>query len=79
MKNVVFWDVTPCGSCKNQSYGGFCFSLNKNSIGPSFSLVNVYTDRKPFIATMYESICLIDQSGNSAFGAEIQNGGGAQL
>jgi hypothetical protein len=22
MKNDVFWDVTPCGSCKNQCFGG---------------------------------------------------------
>jgi hypothetical protein len=22
MKNVVFWDVTPCDSCKNRRYGG---------------------------------------------------------
>jgi hypothetical protein len=22
MKNGVFWDVTPCGSCKNQHFGG---------------------------------------------------------
>jgi hypothetical protein len=22
VKNGVFWDVTPCGSCKNQSFGG---------------------------------------------------------
>jgi hypothetical protein len=22
MKNGVFWDVTPCGSCKNRSFGG---------------------------------------------------------
>jgi hypothetical protein len=21
-KNVVFWDVTPCGSCKNRRFGG---------------------------------------------------------
>jgi hypothetical protein len=21
MKNVVFWNVTPCGSCKNRSFG----------------------------------------------------------
>jgi hypothetical protein len=21
MKNGVFWDVTPCGSCKNRSFG----------------------------------------------------------
>jgi hypothetical protein len=23
MKNGVFWDVTPCGSCKNRRFGGF--------------------------------------------------------
>jgi hypothetical protein len=22
MKNNVFWDVTQCGSCKNQCFGG---------------------------------------------------------
>jgi hypothetical protein len=22
VKNGVFWDVTPCGSCKNRSFGG---------------------------------------------------------
>jgi hypothetical protein len=22
LKNGVFWDVTPCGSCKNRRFGG---------------------------------------------------------
>jgi hypothetical protein len=22
VKNGVFWDVTPCGSCKNRHFGG---------------------------------------------------------
>jgi hypothetical protein len=22
MKNALFWDVTPCGSCKNRRFGG---------------------------------------------------------
>jgi hypothetical protein len=22
VKNVIFWDVTLCGSCKNQHFGG---------------------------------------------------------
>jgi hypothetical protein len=22
MKNVVFWDVAPCGSCRNRCFGG---------------------------------------------------------
>jgi hypothetical protein len=25
MKNAVFWDVTPCGSCKNRRFGGKYF------------------------------------------------------
>jgi hypothetical protein len=24
MKNAVFWDVTPCGSCKNQCFRETC-------------------------------------------------------
>jgi hypothetical protein len=24
MKNAFFWDVTPCGSCKNRRFGGSC-------------------------------------------------------
>jgi hypothetical protein len=24
MKNVVYWDVTTCGSCKNRRFGGTC-------------------------------------------------------
>jgi hypothetical protein len=26
MKNAVFWDVTPCGCCRNRRFGGtYCF------------------------------------------------------
>jgi hypothetical protein len=24
MKNAVFWDVAPCGSCKSRRFGGTC-------------------------------------------------------
>jgi hypothetical protein len=27
MKNAVFWDVTPCGSCKNQRFGEISASI----------------------------------------------------
>jgi hypothetical protein len=27
MKNGVFWDVTPCGSCKNRRFGGLSASF----------------------------------------------------
>jgi hypothetical protein len=29
MKNDVFWDVTPCGSCKNQRFGEISASFTK--------------------------------------------------
>jgi hypothetical protein len=29
MKNGVFWDVTPCGSCKNRRVGGTWRLLNQ--------------------------------------------------
>jgi hypothetical protein len=27
MKSTVFWDVTPCGSCKNRCFGGTITSI----------------------------------------------------
>jgi hypothetical protein len=27
MKNDVFWDVSPCGSCKNRRFGGTSASV----------------------------------------------------
>jgi hypothetical protein len=29
MKNAVFWDVTPRGSCKNQRFGGTWYHLHQ--------------------------------------------------
>jgi hypothetical protein len=29
MKNAVFWDVTPCGSCKNRRFGGTWLLLHQ--------------------------------------------------
>jgi hypothetical protein len=29
MKNEVFWDVTPCGCCKNRRFGGTWFLLHQ--------------------------------------------------
>jgi hypothetical protein len=30
VKNVVYCDVTPCGSCKNRYFGGTYLRLNQN-------------------------------------------------
>jgi hypothetical protein len=29
MKNAVFWDVMPCGSCKNRRFGGTYYLLHQ--------------------------------------------------
>jgi hypothetical protein len=31
LKNCVFWDLTPCGSCKNRRFGGLSDSLGISS------------------------------------------------
>jgi hypothetical protein len=34
MKNAAFWDLTPCGSCKNRRFGGtYCLHHQGNKIG----------------------------------------------
>jgi hypothetical protein len=30
MKNAVFWDVTPCASCKNRRFGGIYRLLHQD-------------------------------------------------
>jgi hypothetical protein len=46
-KNVIFWDVTPCGTCKNRRFGG-TYRLHhqggknrqvRNNVGPSSSIL----------------------------------------
>jgi hypothetical protein len=33
MKNVIFWDVTPCGSCKNWCFRGmYCLDHHGNTV-----------------------------------------------
>jgi hypothetical protein len=32
MKNAAFWDVTPCGSCKNRRFGGTSVLTRRRSL-----------------------------------------------
>jgi hypothetical protein len=32
MKNAIFWDVTPCGSCRNQCFGSMLQLLVTDNI-----------------------------------------------
>jgi hypothetical protein len=34
MKKGVFWDVTPCGSCRNRRFGGNSYLLHKGDKNP---------------------------------------------
>jgi hypothetical protein len=37
MKNGVFWDVTPCGSCKNRHFGGLLGISSQRASVASYS------------------------------------------
>jgi hypothetical protein len=39
MKNGVFWDVTLCGSCKNQRFGGTAFLCSMRELLVAASVV----------------------------------------
>jgi hypothetical protein len=43
MKYAVFWDVMPCGSCKNQRFGGTPIPVNLMMVAVSFSETSVLT------------------------------------
>jgi hypothetical protein len=45
MKNVVFWDVTPCGSCKNRLFGGTWRLLHQGDKNPETSVLTGATQR----------------------------------
>jgi hypothetical protein len=47
MKNALFWDVTPCGSCKNRCFGGrYCLydQGDKNLFNSVFRLLVIADD-----------------------------------
>jgi hypothetical protein len=51
MKNSVFWDVTPCGSCKNRSFGELSAPIIRvmEALSPSETEPHFVTSQKtPF-------------------------------
>jgi hypothetical protein len=48
MKNGVFWDVTPCDSCKNRRFGGLSASfIRMTRIGELRTTLAVTSNRRP--------------------------------
>jgi hypothetical protein len=45
MKNAVFWDVTPCGSCKNRRFGGTYHIIMTTRIGELETTLAVISNR----------------------------------
>jgi hypothetical protein len=46
MKNAIFWDVTPCDSCKNRRFGGIASIIKVKriaEIGTLAVIANVVT------------------------------------
>jgi hypothetical protein len=53
MKNGVFWDVTPCGSCKNRRFGGTSASVIRvTRIGELGTALAVTSNTKYFFAAV---------------------------
>jgi hypothetical protein len=47
MKNTVFWDVTPCGSCKNRRFGGsYRLFMRVSRIGELGTTLAVTSNRR---------------------------------
>jgi hypothetical protein len=38
-KNIVFWDVTPCGSCKNRRFGSVLLLLVTTNVIPCWPIL----------------------------------------
>jgi hypothetical protein len=63
MKNGVFWDVTPCGSCKNRRFGGtHAASVDRGSVVPSTSILVALT--KEALHSSEKSVLTIDTRRN---------------
>jgi hypothetical protein len=54
MKNAIFWDVMPCGSCNNQCYGGaYCLHA---SMLPLPVTANIVPSSLILVTLMMEAI-----------------------
>jgi hypothetical protein len=50
MRNGVFWDVTPCGSCKNRRFGGLSASfIRVTRIGELGTTLAVNSNRRTLV------------------------------
>jgi hypothetical protein len=77
MKNAVFWDVTPCGSSKNQRFGGkyrtnHQDNKNQQSLLLSFwtlSIVRISTNRKHNVSET-GSVSVFRRGGRGTYSTE---------
>jgi hypothetical protein len=47
--NFVFWDVTPCGSCKNRRFGELSASIRMTRIGEVGTTLAVTSNRRMLV------------------------------
>jgi hypothetical protein len=52
MKNAIFWDVTPCGNCKNRRFGGVFL----RSVRQLLVTANVVCSSTIFVTLMMEAL-----------------------
>jgi hypothetical protein len=62
MKNGVFWDVTPCGSCKNRSFGGLSAPIIRVTIIGELGTTSAVTTNRPMLRRNTRSTLFIFRS-----------------
>jgi hypothetical protein len=61
MKNAVFWNMTPCGSCKNRRFGGM-YRLHDHGEKNQRARNNVSSNLLILFTLMIEAICSSETS-----------------
>jgi hypothetical protein len=54
MKNAVFWDVSPCGTCKNRCFGGINTSVSRVTRIGEIGTLAVTSNRNMLRKILYE-------------------------
>jgi hypothetical protein len=55
-KNGVFWDVAPCGSCKNRRFGGTYRLLHQGRVRPLLVTASIVPSSPIFVTLMKEAL-----------------------
>jgi hypothetical protein len=62
LKNAIFWDVTPCCSCKNRRFGGTYRFLRRSSVVQLLVITNIVASLRILFTHMKEALLFSETS-----------------